>query len=313
MLREARGVTLRLLTTPTTIERTSPTSPFEISTLHRNGKVEELRARAIIDSTGNALVSKLLNLPIAIPAERQCASLIFELTGLPPLNERLLGLTTRKLLMEASARKALPAPLSYVSIVPGSLRESTALFKLTTPCGDDEGDVQTAYADARAGIPHIVSALKAGSAEFKGALHSSTAPRLGIRGGTRSVGEEELSETAIRLSERHIKGIALGLWPAEMWSSPTRPVVTFPERGDSYEIPLGSLCARSTPGVYFAGRAISASDYAIASARVIGTCLSTGYAAGSAAAGFLQEDSENLIISRIREEQVEPFYEMCAQ
>ena len=86
--------------------------------------------------------------------------------------------------------------------------------------------------------------------------------------------------------------------------------MTFPERGCSYEIPVGSLCAQSTPGLYFAGRTISATDYAIASARVIGTCLSTGYAAGRLAAGESRGERRDTIVSSIRTEQVDPFYHL---
>jgi hypothetical protein len=155
----------------------------------------------------------------------------------------------------------------------------------------------------------IVAQLRNRVGKFQHVSLTHTAPRLGVRGGSRGVGVEELSDGAVKLSERHIKGIALGFWPSEFWESPSRPIVAFPDRGDSYEISLGTLCSQSAPGVYFAGRAISASDYAIASARVIGTCLSTGYAAGRAAAGALRGESEASIIANIRREQVEPFYQ----
>ena len=53
--------------------------------------------------------------------------------------------------------------------------------------------------------------------------------------------------------------------------------------GDYYEIPIGCLRARDLENVFVAGRCISAEPRAIASARVIGTCLGMGWAAGTAA------------------------------
>ena len=80
------------------------------------------------------------------------------------------------------------------------------------------------------------------------------------------------------------------------------------KQGNAYKIPLGSLCARAIPGVYFARRMLSASDYASTSARVIGTCLSTGYAAGRIAAGELHGESVGTMVEHLRAEQVEPFH-----
>jgi hypothetical protein len=317
MIDEGQRISLSLNAFPTSISRSSRADPFEILIQHEDGAREELRAQAVIDSTGSARVSELLNLAVAKPARYQAASLIFELSGLPPLEERLLGLTIRKALREASLEGALSERLSYVSIVPGSYMvdrpsRARAFFKLGTRAPQGEDTEERIYAEALDGVTLIVASLHDRLPEFQRVHHSQTAPRLGVRGGYRGVGEEELSDSAVKRSERHIKGIALGLWPSELWETPARPIVTFPEQGHSYEISLGSLCAQSTPGVYFAGRVISASDYAIASARVIGTCLSTGYAAGRAAAGAVRGESEASIIASIREEQVDPFYENSA-
>jgi len=52
--------------------------------------------------------------------------------------------------------------------------------------------------------------------------------------------------------------------------------------------------------LFFAGKLISASEKAIASARVIGTCLGTGYAAGVLAAYKALGNSESEAISFIQ-------------
>jgi hypothetical protein len=119
-----------------------------------------------------------------------------------------------------------------------------------------------------------------------------------------------LEDDGVLFSKPDPSGVALGLWPVEAWNTPLRPEIVFPQGCGAYEIPFGSLCAKEMPGVYFAGRTISASDKAIASARVIGTCLSTGYAAGSIAAGTIQGETRSSLISSLREEQISPFYEV---
>ena len=51
-------------------------------------------------------------------------------------------------------------------------------------------------------------------------------------------------------------------------------------------IPLRCLKSAEIPGVFFAGRCISATHEALASVRVMGTCFATGQAAGKAAAAY---------------------------
>jgi hypothetical protein len=56
--------------------------------------------------------------------------------------------------------------------------------------------------------------------------------------------------------------------------------------------------------LFFAGRNISATDGAIASARVMGICLQTGYAAGCLAAATALKLSINDTIRQIQTEQL---------
>ena len=55
--------------------------------------------------------------------------------------------------------------------------------------------------------------------------------------------------------------------------------------------------------LFFAGKNISATNKAIASARVMGTCLQTGYAAGKIASCFTIEE-RNKMINKLNKELV---------
>ena len=277
----------------------------------------EIRARALIDCSGDSAALRLLSIATTPPAPPQAAALVFELGQLPDTDEQMLSFSVRKALREAVLEGELPEALSYVSLVPGSLNEQRALFKLGVPSpsidatgGTCEQSTSERYGGALAALPRILACIQARGAGLASTVHTLSAPALGVRSGSRGIGQEELSSQAVRLSERHTNGIALGLWPVELWESPAKPRMVFPERGEGYEIPVGSLCARGVDGIYFAGRTIAATDYAIGSARVIGTSLSTGYAAGWFAAARLKGHSVNDIVRAIRSEQVEPWY--CA-
>ncbi len=272
---------------------------------------EEFSCDSLVDCSGDAVALRHLGLPTQEPSKYQAAALVFEVCELPALSESLLSLLIRKVLREGALAHEIPERLSYVSIVPGSLVNNRALFKLATEAPDEstpERSLKVIEQRARQDIPAIGAFLKRAEPALSSTRIGVIAPSLGIRSGRRGRGLESLSERSVRLSERSPTGVALGLWPVELWSSPLRPEMAFPEQGCSYEIPLGALCSAELPGVYFAGRCISACDHAIASARVMGTCLSTGYAAGRAAVGFVRGDTSDEIVRDLRELQVEPFY-----
>jgi len=69
---------------------------------------------------------------------------------------------------------------------------------------------------------------------------------------------------------------------------------------DGYWISAGMLVSRHLDNLFFAGRGLSATEAAMASARVIGTCLGTGYAAGSLAAEFSDTGAWWPAINKIR-------------
>ena len=70
----------------------------------------------------------------------------------------------------------------------------------------------------------------------------------------------------------------------ERWGNSPRPEMTFFNERDYYDIPLDCLRPVELDNVLVAGRCLSADAGAMTSARVIGTALATGWAAGTAAA-----------------------------
>lgn len=83
--------------------------------------------------------------------------------------------------------------------------------------------------------------------------------------------------------------IANAAWPIEEWEQNVRVKMRYFNVDDFYQIPAGCLQSNQINNLFFAGRNISATDAAIASARVMGICLQTGYAAGCLAAAFAKQ------------------------
>jgi hypothetical protein len=265
-------------------------------------------SQAVVDCSGDAVVSTLLGIPTEEPQHRQAAALVFQLSGLPAIAEAHVGALIRKTLREGALAGRIAEQLTYVSMVPGSLRAGSAYFKFGVEPPTDDAQCAAVERQAREALPHLVAYVRAAQVGLAEVWCSSVARTLGVRSGRRGVGLARLSDEAVRFSQRAPDGVALGFWPMELWHSPQRPELLFPEQGSWYEIPLGALCSQVVPGVYFAGRCLSASEYAIASARVMGTCLATGFAAGWAAAAGVHAIPWWDRVRALRAQQVDPFY-----
>jgi hypothetical protein len=114
---------------------------------------------------------------------------------------------------------------------------------------------------------------------------SHAAPQVGVRETRRLAGRYRLTRDDVLSARVFDDAVARGSWPIELWQD-GQPGATYeylPD-GRAYDIPLRCLQARDVANLFMAGRCISASREALGSARVIGTCLATGHAAGTAAA-----------------------------
>ncbi|MCE5237003.1 FAD-dependent oxidoreductase [bacterium] len=110
------------------------------------------------------------------------------------------------------------------------------------------------------------------------------APRLGVRETRRVVGEHVLTTEEVLEGRKSPQVVARGGHHVDIHGAGTYQKRLPIRNGRSYDIPLGCLIPRGLANVLVAGRCLSSSREANGSARVMGTCLATGQAAGTAAA-----------------------------
>jgi hypothetical protein len=113
-----------------------------------------------------------------------------------------------------------------------------------------------------------------------------------------------LDETDVLKASKFDDAIANSSWPVEEWMLDKRVKMSYLPPGAYYQVPAGCLISNTAGNLFFAGRNISATDAAIASARVMGVCLQTGYAAGVLAATQLQQVPMQQAIADLQQEQV---------
>ena len=119
---------------------------------------------------------------------------------------------------------------------------------------------------------------------FEEASLSAVSPWIGVRETRRIVGETVLTEGDVLGGRKSDDGVAKGGHHVDIHGDGTYQKRTPVSGGRSYDIPYGCLIPKALTNVLVAGRCISSTREANGSVRVMGQCLATGEAAGTAAA-----------------------------
>ncbi len=261
---------------------------------------------AVIDCSGSAVMSRLCGADVITEQRYQAPSQVFFLSGIHTDDAPTLELAMMRALMRATDRgDELVVGVKHIGLLHGSLRDGSVGVKVTLHHRPEQGeDLNELNALGHRTALEIIEFLRQQVEACSECTIKSIAPEIGVRTEQRPVGKHILTQTEVLGAQKPTDGVAVGAWPIEHWGDgPGADMQWLPE-GEHYLIPAGALESAAIEGLYFAGRGISASEMAIASARVIGTCLSTGYAAGMLAAYHALGKSRDEAIARLRAEQL---------
>ncbi|MBL8702205.1 MAG: FAD-dependent oxidoreductase, partial [Alphaproteobacteria bacterium] len=138
---------------------------------------------------------------------------------------------------------------------------------------------------------------------FERAVFSGLAPRIGIRETRRIIGREVLDTQDVLTGRKRPDGIGKGAHELDVHGAGKVHRREMIKDGGSYDIPFGCLVPLNTRNLLVAGRCLSATREAHGSARVMGTCMAMGQAAGTAAALCAAEDQpiSQLSIAALRD------------
>ncbi len=265
--------------------------------------------RAVADCTGEATAAALAGVSLENGGGDQAPALVFVLENVDPgLAQRSL-LEVRRELHQAVENKTLPALCARLSLVPGSAANGRLALKLgLLPSDPDRApwqQVTDAEREARALLEPLHRFLVQNVAACRGARLDSVAPQLGVRSGRRLSGRARLTDDDVLSCQKLPSGIARASWPMERWTKSPQPEMTYFAERDYYEIPLDCLRPAELDNLFVAGRCLSATPGAMSSARVVGTAMATGWAAGTAAAFQASRRSLDDAIAAIRSHQTE--------
>jgi hypothetical protein len=256
----------------------------------------ELAARAVVDASGDAVLAHRAGATTETspPADRQLPALVFVLQQ---VDTAALGSGARlgvlRALVTAEQEGALPKGAANLTLgasaQPGEVICKLALSGIVAELAPGGDLLSAAEQEGRRRARAVVEFLKS-LPPFARAFVSHAAPQVGVRESRRVVGRYQLTRDDVLAGRKFTDAVARASWPIELWAeSHQGALYEYLDDGETYDIPARCLQAREVSNLFVAGRCVSATHEALGSARVIGTCLATGEAAGALAARRAEE------------------------
>ena len=245
-----------------------------------------LQAHTFVDATGDADLVARAGGPMQPDTElTQPATLTFRMTPVDIARFRELGRPRLKELVDAGRRSGMTLPGNGGSLhesgVPGTVL--TALTRVAAPDLDDPSSSGCMEMDALLQVDEWAHFLTSMMPGFEAARISAIGAMTGVRETRRVQGRRVLTEDDVLTGRLIEDQIALCGAPVEDLSSDTTRWLHVGGSG-VYGVPWATLLPATVQGVVVAGRCLSATHAAHASARSMGTCMAMGQAAGEAAA-----------------------------
>jgi hypothetical protein len=248
--------------------------------------------KVVIDCSGESIVSALLNAELIEEDEYQAAAQVFTMENCAIEDEALFGMALIKAVRAGMDAGLLDSHFDRVTVVPGSLRSGAIQLKLGVPhkVGNTENKSSSLEMMSRKLIETLSFFLVKNMDAFRDAHLGAVAMEAGIRTGRRAKGNYILTEEDVLSCRKFDDAAANCAWPIEMWGQDKRVTMKYFAENDFYQVPKQCLSSAGYKNLFFAGRTISATETAIASARVIGICLQTGFTAGKMAVQQLKKN-----------------------
>jgi hypothetical protein len=244
-----------------------------------------IRARQVIDCTGDADVAHWAGAPTEKSPELQPLTLHFRIGNVKP-SPNLSGLC-RAALEKAHERGELP-----MFYGPGIMflfaRDEVYVHGIRVPAdATDPVDLTRAEMQGRADAWAMFEAWQRDIPAFEEAYFMSSGPFIGVRETRRIVGQHVLTEQEILAGMQFEDAIATGCWyldlhPNKVTLGSANAVPK--QQPEPYDIPYRTLLPRKIANLLVAGRCHSATQLAASSTRVTVTAMAMGEAAGVAAA-----------------------------
>lgn len=271
--------------------------------VHNKSGEAQIKAGVFIDCTGDADVAHAAGFPCKKAArnEMQPMTLWFRLGDvdtdrLENMEMRLEGIRSvntriRSALLEMGAgRSGAHIPLFGGPWLLTALRPGMVTVNMTRYAGDgaDVLSLTEAECTLREDVFRFAALLRENFAEFKDSYVIDTGVQAGVRETRRIDGLYEMTADDILSPKNFNDTIAQGGHPMDIHKAGSAEQDLI-KTDDCAKIPYRALVPKGSVNLLVAGRCVSATSEALASIRVMATCMAMGQAAGTAAALCVQK------------------------
>jgi hypothetical protein len=268
----------------------------------------ELCAKVIIDCTGDADVAYMAGVPMQSKEQLQNVTIIFKmgnvntekfvaalknsrrLSGWNEWHTRLVTgkkigsntSTTVHLAGHFKLSEGQEITFTAVSAVEGEVYiNATRTIEID---GTNAEDLSRGELSERRNVHKLIKLIVKQVPGFEKARLLGTSP-LGVRESRNIIGEYVLTKEDVIEGRVFDDAVARGAYPIDIHDPEGgRTKFTFIKNQGSYTIPYRCLVPLNIDGLLVAGRCLSATHEALGSARIMGTVMAQGEAAGTAAA-----------------------------
>lgn len=251
------------------------------------GSRREIKVGAVVDCSGDAVVCRSADVPVIAPDEStQVPAMIFPLINIDnPDQFSIMAVRIKRMLKQAVNHGILPEVSESVSLLP-MLERDGIVVKLNlgrfmrgfSSMGNSSID-----ASANELKDHLFRFFQKNVAGFERCQIPTGEYSVLHRDGMKAKGVYVLSGQDVFNGKKFSDAATKGCWPIEKWDLAGNLDIRYLPKGEYYDIPEQSLRIPGIKNLMIAGKCISADNDAIASARVIGSCLATGEAAAKLA------------------------------
>lgn len=258
-----------------------------------------LPARIVVDCSGDGDVAARSGVPFTVgrgDGKRMPATMFFRIGGVDDTRveafareheTRHPGEHLYECLVTAARRRGeLEIPNDWISIYrepePGVWRVNTT--RLHDIDGTDPEHLTRAEIAGRRQVRHLLHFMRARCPGLERARLLEVAAQIGIRETRHLHGEYTLTRDDVVTGARFPDAIARCAYPIDIHDPEGTRFDLSPIAAPYYEIPYRCLLPRDVDNLLVAGRCLSATHEAAASARVVPPAYATGQAAGTAAA-----------------------------
>jgi len=189
-----------------------------------------------------------------------------------------------------------------------NLRPGVFSFNMTRRHGNTLDPVALSRLERqlRDDVHTIVNYFRNNVRGFENCYLQRMAPQVGIRETRATVGQYMLTEQDVRAAYEFEDTIALGCWLIDIHpqAGEEGDIGYHPmETVNPYQIPYRAMLPKGIRNLIVTGRCLSADRVAQSSARVMGTCMALGQAAGTASALCLEREElpEQLNVSSLKD------------